>query len=205
MGTTDEEKVDLEQLKECFGPWKVPSDKDFAKLIAVATLSYRPGKGLTGGDPSTTSGEVAASEVTALCVSTRLDGGMTVTKDNGLSIQVEDDGGLAWANYMPGSSVLHSLTLKAPKDKSVLLDETGVSLQALAPLKVAADVSVEIDETHALQWADTKNISVKVDGKSVGVDSEKVYVRCKKGGGLKVDDKDGYLTIDIDAILEKKE
>ncbi|MEA0988981.1 hypothetical protein U6010_11065 [Pseudomonas aeruginosa] len=199
MKAPNEEKVDLAKLKARFGDWCVPSDLDFKQLIAVATLSFRPGDGLKGGDgTSGKEGFVELSQVTPFEVNAGLAGGMIADKD-GLAVQIAAEGGLAFDGDK-------RIGLEPAGDKSISI-EGGLAVQAVAPLRVGDVVAVDIDESQGLTWieqaAGKKALSLKVDQKTIDVDKDKVFIKCKPDGGLMVEPTSGCLTIDVAAILKR--
>ncbi|QRR07649.1 hypothetical protein FPJ27_15395 [Burkholderia sp. MS455] len=184
-----EEKVSLSELKKNFDAWHVPSEQDFAHLIDVAAVSFQPGDGLAGGDPSKRADEVAAP-ITPLVVKAAELGGLSATA-TGVAVNI-NGGGLK----LNGNDQVYVDV----SDKSMTTVK-GVAVQAVKPLRVGTEVSLDIDENHGLKWSDY-NVGLNVDGKTVAFDPKQgfVFVQCAKNKGLKID-ANGNLTVDLDHIL----
>ncbi|KVN20662.1 hypothetical protein WT08_28145 [Burkholderia sp. MSMB1552] len=181
----------MSELRKHFDEWHVPSDQDFADLIDVAALSFQPGNGLAGGDPSKSAGVVAVDKITALVVKTAEKGGLSASRD-GVMVEVKG-GGLKRG---PQGQVC----VEVGTDKGVTAEGPGVAVQAVQPLIVKDVVSLNIDK--GLKWVGN-TVSLNADGKSVALNPETgvAYVKCAENGGLKIDDK-GNLTVDLDNILK---
>ncbi|MGJ3438307.1 Ig-like domain-containing protein [Serratia sp. Je.1.23.a] len=179
-------KVNLPLLRECFKAWKVPSEESFSRLIDVASLSFKPGEGMAGGDPSTESGVVDVGSVTPWHV--KAGNGMAVAKD-GVALKLAADGGLVLAKDGVG--------IKAAA--GVKVDKDGMAVVTSGPLKVGTDVSITLDETKGLKTDKEGHVEMSLDPEVFDV-ANGLQLTCQPFGGLYLDTQ-GKLALDIDAIL----
>lgn len=204
MGADKPDKVDLNELKAQFGAWQVPSDEDFKKLIDMAALSFYPGDGLAGGDASKPN-EAGHDKVTPLSVNPGK--GVTVGKA-GVEVAIGDTSVFETKTPPEGPK---TMSLKSPKDNS-LKTTNGLALQVSKPVVISTangKVGINIDLKKGLMFeSDSGALSLRVDAQSLEIlttsetpAKQQVKIKCKKGGGLMIDDK-GYLQPDIDAFLK---
>ncbi|KYQ96989.1 hypothetical protein AWY96_00130 [Serratia plymuthica] len=183
----------ITELKKQFGAWKVPSDEHFHALIDLAALTFKPGQGLSGGDPSKCDGVVAIEQTTALAVKTHH--GMDATTE-GVSVKPNLAGGLA----------VGATGLYVKMSTSVIFDGLGLYLKVneSKALKVkSGSIAVQIANHKGLKPNDdtSSDVSLSVDSKTVEIDENgALRVKYDRTGGLTID-KDGYLGVDLDIIL----
>ncbi|HGM5307321.1 TPA: hypothetical protein ACKQJM_003328 [Serratia marcescens] len=178
--------VNLRKLRECFKTWKVPSEESFSRLIDVASLSFKPGKGLTGGDLSPENEVVDVSDVTPWHV--KAGNGVAVAKE-GVALKLAADGGLVLAK--------DKLGIKMGVGVQVVKD--GMVVVTSGALKGGADVSISLDETKGLKHDDGGHVRIHVDPTLFDV-TNGLRLTCQPLGGLYLDDQ-GKLALDIDTII----
>lgn len=185
----------VDELKAQFDAWQVPSEEHFHALINLAALTFKPGPGLSGGDPSMNAGVIDAGQVTPLRV--KAHDGMTSTAE-GIAVLADPSGGLTVNANTKG--------LQVKASTSVMFDDSGLSLKVneSKTLKVESDgVAVRIAKNKGLKFnvdAST-GVSLSVDSKTVEIDENGVLrVKCAHRGGLTID-KEGHLGVDLDIIL----
>ncbi len=196
MNKPDNNVVSMDALRKRFTGWKVPMAADFTALIALATLNYRPGEGLGGGDKTEgDAGRVNPDSVKeAWCVQPR-DGSLTAAPA-GVALNVDTTkSGLAFTKDG------QLCRFNKAGDKSLTDNTQALRVAGNAPLVVKDTVSLTLATVSALAPVDGR-LSLKVDDKTVMTDSDRVRVKCESGGGLKIDPNDGTLTVDIDSILK---
>ncbi|WP_274851640.1 hypothetical protein [Serratia marcescens] len=183
----------IDELKAQFDAWQVPSEEHFHALINLAALTFKPGPGLSGGDPSMNADVINAGQVTPLRV--KAHDGMTSTAE-GIAVLADPIGGLT----------VNTKGLQVKASTSVMFDDSGLSLKVneSKALKVESDgVAVQIAKNKGLKFnvdAST-GISLSVDSKTVEIDKSGVLrVKCAHTGGLTID-KEGHLGVDLDIIL----
>ncbi|MCS3413216.1 MULTISPECIES: Ig-like domain-containing protein [Serratia] len=179
-------KVNLPQLRECFKAWKVPSEESFSRLIDVASLPFKPGAGLTGGDPSTESEVVDVGGVTPWHV--KEGNGVAVAKD-GVALKLAADGGLLLDKGGVG--------IKAAA--GVKVDKDGMAVVTSGPLKVGTDVSITLDEKKGLKTDKEGHVEMSLAPAVFDVVNG-LRLTCQPFGGLYLDAQ-GKLALDIDTIL----
>jgi len=182
-------KVDSGYLRSEFGAWQVPSEEHFNQLIDVAAISFKPGAGLTGGDPSPVKGVVDAVNTVALSV--KAGRGMQVSA-SGIGLLMANNGGL---------ELSQDNTLRVKTVSGGTVDgRDGLAVCAAPPLKVGSDVSIDIDETRGLQHSHSA-LGLHVDNQTLEVNNDnRPQVKYRECGGLKIDAQ-GALVLDLDIIL----
>lgn len=197
MNKSESNVVSIAALTQRFSGWKVPTAADFGALIALATLNYRPGGGLAGGDE--TGGDVGSVNPDAVKTAWHViarDNSLTVTAA-GIALKV------ATANC--GLTLTKDgklCRLNKSQDGSLTANTAALEVVGNAPLEVKEKVSVTLATVSGLVFTDGR-FSLNVDDKTLTTDSHNVLVKCKTGGGLKIDPIDGTLTVDIETILKK--
>ncbi|MGP2927031.1 hypothetical protein ACTVKR_23900 [Serratia bockelmannii] len=187
-------KISLTTLKEAFDAWRVPSDRDFAQLIDVAALSFQPGHGLTGGDPSSQANVVAVGQVKPISVKLNANGAMELSSDGGIGIRVAKTGGLNWGE---GGK------LRVMAGDNSIDCTAKLGLKATGGLTINGALLLALDKESGLSCSNLdKKLSLEVDKKAVIIDGNILKVKCRPGGGLNI--TEGYLDIDIQAILAMK-
>lgn len=183
----------VDELKTQFGAWQVPSEEHFHALINLAALTFKPGLGLSGGDPSMNADVIDAGQVTPLRV--KAHDGMTAAAE-GIAVLADPAGGLA----------VDTKGLQVKASTSVIFDGSGLSIKVneSKALKVESDgVAVQIAKNKGLKFNvdASKGVSLSVDSKTVEIDENgALRVKCAHTGGLTID-KEGYLGVDLDIIL----
>lgn len=179
-------KVNLPQLRKCFNAWKVPTEDSFSWLIDVASLSFKSGEGIAGGEPSTESGVVDVSGVTPWHV--KVSKGVTMAQE-GIALNLPTDGGLIL--------VADKLGVKMAAGVNVVND--GMVVVTSGALKMGGDVSITLDETKGLKQDDKGHVKIHVDPALFDVENGLRLV-CQPLGGLCLDAQ-GELVLDIDTIM----
>lgn len=197
MSRNNLDPVKLTDLKDRFSGWHVPSDNDFAQLIAVANLPFSPGRGLSGGADIRPEDD-AIINVTPLFVNVKDKGGIAI-KDNVLVCLIADNGG----GCIDAQNKV-ALSLASAGGISVDSTKIGITLPVKGPVvkKEAGIVSLVIDGTQGMQCVD-KALCLNIDSQTLELAENGVGIKCQKNGYLIID-PDGCLAIDVDEILNSK-
>ncbi|MGP3004277.1 hypothetical protein [Serratia bockelmannii] len=180
----------VDELKTQFDAWQVPSEEHFHALINLAALTFKPGLGLSGGDPSMNADVIDVGQVTPLQV--KAHDGITAAAE-GIAVLADPAGGLE----VKGGS----LTLKP--SSGVMSEGEGLSLRVNAgkALKVGESVAVQIKTNAGLTCDESTGVSLQADNTTVTIDdNNRLRVKCLKLGGLTIDPQ-GCLTVDLETIL----
>ncbi|BEN03319.1 hypothetical protein OM409_16605 [Serratia bockelmannii] len=190
---TPPKKVGLSNLKAQFGAWQVPSEEHFDQLINVASLSWQPGAGLAGGDPSTTADCVDIAAVTPLCV--LAGNGIDVSSNAGITLHLCQDGGLA----LPAGRLTAVADLRrgvAPESPS------GLAIRPGAAVQVGQAVSLCVETKAGLTCAPDNRLGVHVDGRTLEIADGELKIKCREAGGLTINAQ-GELALDIEWFCEQ--
>ncbi|EDT38415.1 hypothetical protein [Burkholderia ambifaria] len=184
------------QLREAFGAWAVPVERDFQDLIFLADI----GRQALGLDENMV--PPAKSPQTGL--------GIT-SGDGSIDVRLDGLGGLGRMSANAGIALTCGTGLAMGAD-GLTVDRGagfdfdtrsgGLMLSMIAPLSQANEV-LEIVRGAGIghHGAEPGALALLSDPQSLRVDGTGLAIICSPGGGLTVDDQ-GQLTIDIESLMD---